>query len=186
MKKVLILGAGMVVRPIVRYLLDKNYFVTVATRTRSKAEEMIAGHPNGRPVEWTVDQEDALYDMIASHDLTVSLLPYLHHTMVAKKCIRLGKNMVTTSYVKPEMHALDKEARQAGIIILNEIGLDPGIDHMSAMRIIDNIHEKEGAVIEFYSICGALPAPESADNQRGQGCTRDFGCDLEIGVEVAA
>lgn len=72
--------------------------------------------------------------------------------------------MVTTSYVKPEMKALDRQAKDAGIIILNEIGLDPGIDHMSAMRIIDKIHAKEGAVLEFYSICGALPAPESADN----------------------
>jgi saccharopine dehydrogenase-like NADP-dependent oxidoreductase len=72
--------------------------------------------------------------------------------------------MVTTSYVKPEMKALDSEAKNAGIIILNEIGLDPGIDHMSAMRIIDQVHGKEGAVLEFYSICGALPAPEAAGN----------------------
>jgi saccharopine dehydrogenase-like NADP-dependent oxidoreductase len=72
--------------------------------------------------------------------------------------------MVTTSYVKPEMQALDKAAKEAGVLILNEIGLDPGIDHMSAMRIIDSVHSKEGGIIEFYSICGALPAPESANN----------------------
>jgi saccharopine dehydrogenase-like NADP-dependent oxidoreductase len=164
MKKALILGAGMVVHPIVRYLLDKNFIVTVATRTKSKADQMIAGHPNGRAVAWTVDQEDDLDKMIADHDLTVSLLPYLYHVMVAKKCIRLKKNMVTTSYVKPEMKALDAEAKKAGIIILNELGLDPGIDHMSAMRLIDHIHDKGGKVEEFYSFCGALVAPEVEEN----------------------
>jgi saccharopine dehydrogenase-like NADP-dependent oxidoreductase len=164
MKKVLILGAGMVVNPIVRYLLDKNFIVTVATRTKSKADEMIGGHPNGRAVAWTVEQEAELDGMIAEHDLTVSLLPYLYHVMVAKKCIRLKKNMVTTSYVKPEMRALDAEAKAAGIIILNELGLDPGIDHMSAMRIIDHIHGKGGKVEEFYSFCGALVAPEVEEN----------------------
>jgi len=164
MKKVLILGAGMVVKPIVRYLLDKNFIVTVATRTKSKADEMIAGHPNGRSVAWTVEQEAELDKMIAENDLTVSLLPYLHHVMVAKKCIRLKKNMVTTSYVKPEMLALDMEAKKAGIIILNELGLDPGIDHMSAMRIIDHIHDNGGKVEEFYSFCGALVAPEVEEN----------------------
>jgi saccharopine dehydrogenase-like NADP-dependent oxidoreductase len=164
MKKVLILGAGMVVNPIVRYLLDKNFIVTVATRTKSKADELIGGHQNGRSVAWTVDQEAELDALIADHDLTVSLLPYLYHVMVAKKCIRLKKNMVTTSYVKPEMRALDAEAKAAGIIILNELGLDPGIDHMSAMRIIDHIHDKGGKVEEFYSFCGALVAPEVEEN----------------------
>jgi saccharopine dehydrogenase-like NADP-dependent oxidoreductase len=164
MKKVLILGAGMVVKPIVRYLLDKNIVVTVATRTKSKADEMIDGHPNGRSVAWTVEQEAELDGMIAEHDLTVSLLPYLYHVTVAKKCITLKKNMVTTSYVKPEMRALDAEAKAAGIIILNELGLDPGIDHMSAMRIIDHIHGKGGKVDEFYSFCGALVAPEVEEN----------------------
>jgi saccharopine dehydrogenase-like NADP-dependent oxidoreductase len=164
MKKVLILGAGLVVRPIVQYLLEKGYFVTVATRTKSKADEMIGGHPNGKSVAWTVEDEPALDRMIAEHDLSVSLLPYAHHVMVAKKCIAHKKDMVTTSYVKPPMQALDGEAKTAGIIILNELGLDPGIDHMSAMRIIDHIHGKGGKVEEFYSICGALPAPEGCNN----------------------
>lgn len=164
MKKVLILGAGLVVRPIVQYLLGKGYYVTVATRTQSKADEMIGGHANGKSVAWTVEDEPALDKMIAEHDLSVSLLPYAHHVMVAKKCIAHKKDMVTTSYVKPAMQALDGEAKNAGIIILNELGLDPGIDHMSAMRIIDHIHGKGGKVEEFYSICGALPAPEGCNN----------------------
>ena len=164
MKKVLILGAGLVVRPIVKHLLNKGIKVTVASRTKSKAEEMIAGHHNGTAVAWTVDDEETLSHMIADHDLTVSLLPYLHHLLVAKYCLLHKKNMVTTSYVKPEMQALDAEAKAAGIIILNELGLDPGIDHMSAMRIIDHVHHRGGEIEAFYSICGALPAPEAADN----------------------
>lgn len=154
----------MVVRPIVKYLLDKGYGVTVATRTKSKADAMVQGHPNGVSVAWTVDQEAELDRMIEGHDLTVSLLPYAFHVMVAKKCIAHKKNMVTTSYVKPEMKALDREARKAGIMIIMELGLDPGIDHMSAMRIIDHVHSKGGKVEEFYSITGALPAPEACDN----------------------
>jgi saccharopine dehydrogenase-like NADP-dependent oxidoreductase len=160
MKRVLILGAGMVVKPIVTYLLSKGIHVTVATRTKSKAEAMISGHKNGLAVAWTVEDEAALDEMVANHDLSVSLLPYAHHLLVAKYCLKHKKNMVTTSYVKPEMRALDAQAKEAGIIILNELGLDPGIDHMSAMRIIDHVHGKGGNIEEFYSICGALPAPE--------------------------
>ncbi|HSV88576.1 MAG TPA: saccharopine dehydrogenase C-terminal domain-containing protein [Bacteroidales bacterium] len=164
MKKVLILGAGMVSKPIITYLLDKGYFITVATLIRSKAEEMLQGHPNSKAIAWDVENTGALDAMVASHDLTVSLLPWVHHVLVAKYCIKHKKDMVTTSYVKPEMRALDQDARDAGIIILKELGLDPGIDHMSAMRIIDKIHERGGKVEEFYSLCGALPAPEAASN----------------------
>ena len=154
----------MVVRPIVKYLLDKGYAVTVATRTQSKADAMIQGHPNGTSLTWTVDDEATLDKLVASHDLTVSLLPYAYHLMVAKRCIANKKNLVTTSYLKPEMKALDQEAKDAGIVIVMELGLDPGIDHMSAMRIIDHVHNKDGKIEEFYSITGALPAPEACDN----------------------
>jgi len=164
MKKVLILGAGMVVKPIVTYLLEKGYFVTVATRTKSKAEEMIQGHANGHAISWVIEDLEGLDKMIQEHDLAVSLLPWIHHITVAKACIKFKKDMVTTSYVKPEMKALDQQAKDAGIIILNELGLDPGIDHMGAMRIIDHVHGKGGKIEEFYSICGALPAPEAATN----------------------
>jgi saccharopine dehydrogenase-like NADP-dependent oxidoreductase len=164
MKKVLILGAGLVVKPIVTYLLQHEFHVTVASRTKSKAEGMIQGHPNGMAVEWTMDDENKLDEMVMNSDLIVSLLPYTYHVSVAKKCLKHKKNMVTTSYIKPEMQALNEEAKSAGIIILNELGLDPGIDHMSAMRIIDHIHGQGGKVEEFSSLCGALPAPEAATN----------------------
>jgi saccharopine dehydrogenase-like NADP-dependent oxidoreductase len=164
MKKILVLGAGMVASPLIRHLLGKNYSVTVASNTPERAFEMINGDQNGIVVDWDVKDIAKLSDMVAGHDLTVSLLPYAFHLLVAEQCVRHRKNMVTTSYVKPEMQELDAAAKDAGIIILNETGLDPGIDHMSAMRIIDHVHQKGGRIEEFYSICGALPAPEAADN----------------------
>ena len=167
MKSVLILGAGMVAKPIVRYLLDKGYNVTLADMYAEKAEKIIAGHKNGKAVELRIENGELRMEigkMIMEHDLVVSLLPYVYHVTIAKHCIKHKKNMVTTSYAKPEMKALDNDAKAAGIIILNEVGLDPGLDHMSAKRLIDKIHSEGGRVEEFYSLCGALPAPESADN----------------------
>jgi saccharopine dehydrogenase-like NADP-dependent oxidoreductase len=163
-KKVLILGAGLVAQPIVRYLLEQGVKVTVASNTPDRAELMIAGHKNGSNINWSVEDEHSLDKMIKEHDIVVSLLPYVFHLLVAKYALEHKKNMVTASYVKPEMKALDTDAKKAGIIILNELGLDPGIDHMSAMRIIDNVHAKGGKIKEFYSLCGALPAPEAANN----------------------
>ncbi len=164
MKNVLILGAGMVVKPIVEYLLQKGYALTLASRTQSKADKLINGHPRGKSIEWTIDDEITLDALIKSHDLTVSLLPYSYHVSVAKLCVKHKKNMLTTSYIQPAMKALNEEAMKAGILILNEIGLDPGIDHMSAMRIIDRVHADGGEVEEFYSFCGALVAPEVEKN----------------------
>ncbi len=164
MKKVLILGAGMVVKPMVDYLLNNGISVTIASRTQSKADKILNNRPNGTSKQWTVDDEAGLDEMVRSHDLTVSFLPYAYHAMVAKMCLKHGKNMVTTSYVQPEMVELDKPARDAGVLILNEIGVDPGIDHMSAKKIIDQVHDQNGNIEEFYSITGALAAPEAANN----------------------
>ena len=164
MKKVLILGAGMVVKPMVDYLLENGFYVTIASRTKSKAEKILNNRKNGEARQWTVDDEATLDTLVGNHDLTVSFLPYAYHAMAAKMCIKHKKNMVTTSYVQPEMVELDQPAKDAGIVILNEIGVDPGIDHMSAKKIIDQVHEQNGKIEEFYSITGALAAPEAADN----------------------
>ena len=164
MEKVLILGAGLVSKPMVDYLLKNGFFVRVATRTVSKAEALIENHPNGEAVEWTTDNKQKLIEMVKDSSLVVSLLPYTYHTEVAEICIAEKKNMVTTSYVSEKMSALDERAKEADILILNEIGLDPGIDHMSAMEVIDEVHKKGGEVISFRSLCGALPAPEASDN----------------------
>jgi saccharopine dehydrogenase-like NADP-dependent oxidoreductase len=164
MNKVLILGAGLVVKPMVEFLLEHNFTVKIATTTKEKADRMIKGHSNGSSRRWSTDETDILEKLVNENDIAVSFLPYRYHTLVAKVCIKCKKPLVTTSYVHPEMEALDGSAKNAGVIILNEIGLDPGIDHMTAMKVIDHIHVNGGKVEEFYSLCGALPAPEAADN----------------------
>jgi len=162
--KVLLLGAGMVAKPLADYILDHQIELTIASRTLAKAEKLIRDRSNGKALEWTVDDQQTLDTLIAEHDLTISLLPYTYHVSVAKLCVKHKKNMVTTSYVSDAMKALDTEAKKAGIIILNEIGVDPGFDHMTAMHIIDKVKAKGGKIKEFYSLCGALAAPEEADN----------------------
>jgi saccharopine dehydrogenase (NADP+, L-glutamate forming) len=164
MKKVLILGAGLVVKPMVEYLLKNNLGLMVASPMKERADEMIKGNPQGSSLDWSMDDPAMLEKLVAEYDITVSLLPYKYHSDVANVCLRHGKSLVTTSYIQPGIAELDESARTAGVLFLNEIGLDPGIDHMTAMRIIDHIHHKNGKVEEFYSLCGALPAPESADN----------------------
>ena len=168
MKKVLILGAGLVARPPVRYLLQQPGFaVTVASRTVSKARALVGDAPNGKAVAWTVDDLAGLAGMIGEHDLAISLLPAPQHPVVAKLCLEKGKHMVTTSYISPAMQELDSEAKAAGLLILNEIGVDPGIDHMSAMKIIHAVQGQGGRIAGFRSYCGGLPAPEANTNPWG-------------------
>ncbi len=164
MRKVLLLGAGMVAKPLAEYILDNKLKLTIASRTVAKAEKLIKEHTNGKAVSWSTDDMKTLEQLISTHDVVISLLPYAHHVAVAKLCIQHKKNMITTSYVSSEMKTLDAEARNAGIIILNEIGVDPGIDHMTIMRIVDKVKNEGGKIKELYSLCGALAAPEEADN----------------------
>ena len=166
-KKVLLLGAGMVTRPGVQYLLDHGCDVTVASRTVSKAEALVKGHESGRAVAFTIDDEDALGKLVSEADLAISLLPAPYHPKVAEACIAHGKHLVTTSYVSPAMTALAPRALEAGIMMLNEIGLDPGIDHMSAMKVIHGVENEGGKVVSFRSYCGGLPAPDSNTNPWG-------------------
>jgi saccharopine dehydrogenase (NADP+, L-glutamate forming) len=168
MKKILVLGAGLVTKPHVRYLLDvPDFEVTVASRTVSKAEALVNGHPRGRAMALNVDDEAALEDLIRKTDLAVSMLPYAYHPTVATLCVKYKKHMVTTSYVKEAMLALDGPAKEAGVILLNEIGVDPGIDHMSAMKVIHEVERKGGKIASFVSWVGGLPAPEASDNPFG-------------------
>ena len=168
MKTVLVLGAGLVTRPLVRYLLDgPGYTVVVASRTASKAEALIDGHPQGIARALNAENVEVLRAMISEADLAISLLPYTYHVQVAELCIETGTDMVTTSYVSPAMRALDGRARAANIIILNEIGVDPGIDHMSAMKIIHHVQQNGGEITSFRSWCGGLPAPEANTNPFG-------------------
>jgi len=168
MKKVLILGAGLVAKPLVRYLLDQpDFLVEVASRTVSKAVKLIDNHPHGTAKELNLKNEESLKNEISKADLVISMVPYTFHHKVAEYCINYKKNMVTTSYVSEVMKNLDAEAKKAGILILNEVGLDPGIDHMEAMRIIHEIKESGGEILGFISYCGGLPAPEANTNPFG-------------------
>lgn len=167
MDKVLLLGAGLVTRPLVNYLLEKGYKVTIASRTVSKAEALVGDHSGGTALELNVKDDAGLESLVETADVVISLLPYTYHVKVAKLCIKYKKHFVSTSYVGDEMNALDEPARKAGVVLLNEIGLDPGIDHMSAMRIIDDVHQKGGKILAFRSYCGGLPAPEANDNPFG-------------------
>ncbi len=166
MNNILVFGAGLVVQPLVDYLLDLGWGVTVASRTLSKAEALTGGRPHTRALQCDVST-DPIDALVAEHDLAVSLLPAPMHPVVAKACIAHGKPMVTTSYISPEMRALDGAAKEAGVVLLNELGLDPGIDHMSAMEIIHDANQKGGKVVGFQSYCGGLPAPDSDDNPFG-------------------
>jgi saccharopine dehydrogenase-like NADP-dependent oxidoreductase len=167
MKKVLVLGAGLVAKPLVRYLLDRKYQVVMASRTVSKAEQMLAGHPNGKAFTLNMEDEGQMAGFIKDCDLAVSLVPYTYHPVVARHCIANRKQMVTTSYVSAAMQELDAPARAAGVTVLNEIGVDPGLDHMSAMRVIDGVRKRGGRIVSFRSYCGGLPAPEANDNPFG-------------------
>ncbi|MFT5233378.1 MAG: saccharopine dehydrogenase (NADP+, L-glutamate forming) [Candidatus Krumholzibacteriia bacterium] len=167
MQKILVLGAGMVAGPLIKNLLGHDFQLTVTSLALSEAEDLVAGHPNGSPQTLDLSDAEALSSMVSAHDLVISLVPYGLHPLVAKQCLAHKKHMVTASYVSPEMAALDQEAREKGLIFLNEIGLDPGIDHMSAMRIIDEVHDRGGVVRHFRSYCGGLPSPEANDNPFG-------------------
>ena len=167
-KRVLILGAGLVSRPIVDYLLEKSDFeLTVADLDPANAEGVIDGRERARAVALDVNDEQGLGELIAASDIVVSLLPYTLHPLVAGHCLNAGKPMVNASYVSPELKALDQEAREKSLIFLCEVGLDPGIDHMSAMQIIHDIQARGGKVRVFRSVCGGLPEPAAADNPFG-------------------
>jgi len=157
----------MVAKPLIDYLLKNDFRIKIACNTCTNAQKILKDHPNGEIVYWDANDTEALKPMVEEAGLVVSLLPYKFHVSVAEICIMYKKHMVTTSYVRPEMSKLNKEAEEAGIIILNEAGLDPGIDHMSAMKIIDGVKNRGGTIEKFWSVCGALPAPECADNPMG-------------------
>jgi saccharopine dehydrogenase (NADP+, L-glutamate forming) len=168
MNKILVLGAGLVSRPGVNYLLEqKNLTVTVASRTVSKAEKLVKGHKNGRAAAVDVENDREVAALIGDHDIVISLLPWIHHVKVANLCLEQGKHMVTTSYVSEGMKKLDSQVREKKLLFLNEIGVDPGIDHMSAMKIIHEVQAEGGKILHFHSYCGGLPAPENNDNPFG-------------------
>lgn len=168
MNSILIIGAGRSATACIRYVLDKardrNWFVTVADADPKLAEAKVAGHPNGRGTWLDVMKVNDRRELIGRADVVVSLLPAYLHLEVAQDCIKLKKHLITASYVSQEMYQLADEVRNRELIFMGEMGLDPGIDHMSAMQQINAIKDKGGKITAFRSYTGGLVAPESDDN----------------------
>lgn len=166
-KTVLTLGAGMVVRPMIEYLGKHGFQQIVTDIIEAKAQHVIRGIQGARAVELDSADPTRMEQLIDQADLVVSMLPATMHPLVARLCLKHKKNMVTASYVSPAMREMDAEVKAAGLLFLNEIGVDPGIDHMSAMKIIHRIAGKGGKVTGFYSYCGGLPALDANTNPMG-------------------
>merc|ERR1711971_1198653 len=168
-KKVLVLGAGYVSAPVVEYLTrDSSVGVTIASALKEEAKAVAQRYERTEPVLLDVSESpERLDDLIKSHNVVISLLPWTLHPVVAKKCIANKTDMVTASYCTPAMQDLHKGALEAGITIVNEVGLDPGIDHLLALECFDEVHTGGGKVESFVSFCGGLPAPEASDNPLG-------------------
>ncbi|RXW23748.1 hypothetical protein EST38_g2120 [Candolleomyces aberdarensis] len=167
-KKILLLGSGFVARPCAEYIVRRpENELTIACRTLTSAQALAADLPNTNPISLDVNNEEALSKAVADHDLVISLIPYTYHAQVIKAAIKGKTHVVTTSYVSPAMRELDQAAKDAGIVVFNEIGLDPGIDHLYAVKTIDEVHAKGGKIKKFLSYCGGLPAPECSDNPLG-------------------
>ncbi len=169
MRKILIIGAGRSSASLIKYLLDKsieeNLQVIVADLTLEMAQSKINGHPNGKAIVLDVFEAKLRAEAIQGADIVISMLPARFHLEVAKDCVNYKKSMVTASYISAEMKALDAEVKKQGLVFMNEIGLDPGIDHMSAMQVIDKIREdKDAELLLFESFTGGLVAPESDTN----------------------
>ena len=172
MRSILILGAGRSASSLIRYLIqhaaEQQWCITVGERDIAHARKMVsAGSDLAEAVEIDATNAEARSALIGRHDLVVSMLPAFMHMDVLKDCLRLKKHVITPSYVPDALWPMDAEFKQAGLIVLNEMGLDPGIDHMSAMRILDRIRAEGGAMEAFESYCGGLVAPESDDNLWG-------------------
>ncbi|KAG0290418.1 saccharopine dehydrogenase (NADP+, L-glutamate-forming), partial [Dissophora globulifera] len=167
-KKILLLGSGFVAEPCVEYLCRRpENKVTIAARRLNIAQELAAAYPNTTAIALDVADEVALDAAVAEHDLVISLIPYTNHPLVIKSAIKAKVHVVTTSYVSPAMMAYDEAAKAAGIVVMNEIGVDPGVDHLYALKTINEVHAEGGKIISFLSYCGGLPAPEASNNPLG-------------------
>lgn len=164
-QNILIIGAGRSTTSLINYLISRaekyDWHITVADREADLIEEKVHKHPSATALTLDVTNTIQRTRAISQADIVVSMLPAHMHVPIAKDCIALGKHMVTASYISSEMRELDEEAKAAGVILMNEIGVDPGIDHMSAMRLIDDIKDKGGKILLFESFTGGLIAPES-------------------------
>lgn len=168
MRKILLIGAGKSATVLIDYLLEhaasENWELTVADMDVETARNKIAGRAGGNAVLLDIHDTEARRTLIEAHDVVISMVPAHMHMPVAQDCLLLGRNMATASYVSPEMEALDAELKEKGLIFLNEMGVDPGIDHMSAMKVLDRLKEEGCHITSFETFTGGLLAPGSENN----------------------
>ena len=168
MRKVAVLGAGYVVKPMIDYFIDIcKYEVTVATRTVSKAEKVIAGRPQGIPISWTIDQVDALEKIIQDVEIVVVMTPRSTHTVVAELCLKHKTPMITTDFKHPGIACFDEEAKKQETLILTELGEDPGLDNMGLKQMIDEVHSEGGKITNVDSFGAGIPSFENNRNPWG-------------------
>ncbi len=168
MKRIFIIGAGLSATVLIDYLLEHSveydWNVTVGDISFSQAQEKISAYQQGRAIKFDIFDPESRTSEISNADIVVSMLPGAMHPIVAKECLHHGKHMLSPSYVTPELRSMDADVRAKGLLFLNELGVDPGIDHMSAMRVIDGIKKRGGKLLSFKSFCGGLVAPDCDDN----------------------
>jgi len=168
MRRILIVGAGRSSAALVRYLLEKSYQeklkVIIADISVENARKLVHDHENSEVIELDIFNIESRKELVKSADIVISMLPARFHLEVAKDCLEFKKNLVTASYISKELKAMNNEVIEKGLVFMNEIGLDPGIDHMSAMQVIDRIKSQGGKMLLFESFTGGLVAPESDNN----------------------
>lgn len=168
MKKILVIGAGLSSSYLIKYLITEaetnNWHVTVADSSLLAASAKTNGHKHATAIELNAGDSGAVEAAVKNHDLVISLLPPTMHVGVARICVANQKHLVTASYVSEDMQQLNQAAKDAGVLLLNECGLDPGIDHLSAMKLIDEVKARGGNITVFKSFCGGLVAPEFDNN----------------------
>ena len=168
MKHILVIGAGRSASSLIKYLLDhsekEQLYITIGDLSIELAQQKTKNHKNATAIAFDVFNEDQRKAEIQKATVVISMLPAHLHIEVAKDCLTYKKHMVTASYISPAMLELDEAAKANGLIFMNEVGLDPGIDHMSAMKVLDEIRDQGGNIILFESFCGGLVAPESDTN----------------------
>lgn len=168
MRKILIVGAGKSTGVLIQYLLKKstseNFQLIIGDLVLENAKKLAGDHPNAKAITLDIFKKEERETAVQSADIVISMLPARFHLEVAKDCLHFGKNMVTASYISEEMEQLDEQVKEKGLVFMNEIGVDPGIDHMSAMQVIDRIRDNGGKMLLFESFTGGLVAPESDTN----------------------
>ncbi len=168
MRNIVLIGAGKSTSSLIKYLSSKtksdNFELTIIDKNLELAKKIVNDNPNVHLTNLNIFDDNERAEAIKNADVVISMLPARFHMLVIKDALKYGKHLVTASYISDELKALDDEIKAKGLVFMNEIGLDPGIDHMSAMRVIDDIKSKGGKMRLFESFTGGLVAPESDDN----------------------